>query len=432
MDVSTLKPLSPRAKLLARVEDEGRKDTKLVTVEYLKFIKQFAIIYNEYNNKTKETTLSVILLDEDLNPVSNKSLTLQGTKHGVGIKDIDVDRKGNIYFVNAVAEKKNPSWDDKQWIRVSMIPASGDEITTADIELTGGNAINGLISVMPNDDVFLCGHYALLTDPKDSGKEFFAGSYIAQISPESGEVIKTDELELTDNQKKALYARSMKPMMQERTYFREMNSMVPYRLIVDDAGNTTMVGSVEYNVTTTSGRSSRTYFYYNSILVSKFNNKAKVAWQTMVPRSSFIASMDYALKPLIYFDKGSTYVIFNDDEKNIPVLSEIASGKKSSSKSSSGKDFKPKDYPPTDTDEIQELENWNLKNVALRLTSIDPMGFWKVNWLTPEGAEEKDKVPAIEGMVHFHDMENHIITTVYTKYGSLGLRKAALARITVN
>jgi hypothetical protein len=429
LNSTTLEPLTPRAKLLARIEDNGRSDMKRVEIEYLKFINRFAIIYTEYTKKNKETEIHVILLDDKLNPIKNESLVMQGTKYGVGIRDIDVDLKGNIYFINAISDVRFPGWDDARWIRVSMIPAGGGSITSADIELTGGNPINGLISTSSNGNVFVCGYYAMLTDPKDGGKEFFGGSYVAQISPLSGEVIKVDELELSDNQKKALYVRSMNPNSPARSYYREMNSMVPKKLSVDEAGNTTMVGSVEYSVVTTSSRSSRITYFSNSMMISKFKSAGEIAWQMILPRAAYLSSMSYALYPLVYFDKGITYVLFNDDDNNMLPLSQIASGKKVNSSSSKG--FKPKDYPPTDSDEIEKLDAWNIQRTALRLTAIDPTGNWKVNWLSPEGGEEKDKIPAIEGTVMLKDSQGSIITSMYTKYGSLGLRKSALARIKI-
>ena len=335
-----------------------------------------------------------------------------------------------MYFINAVSEEPFPGWDDARWIRVSMIPAGGGTITSADIELTGGNPINGMISTSPNGNVFVCGYYAMLTDPKDGGKEFFGGSYIAQISTTTGEVIKIDESELSDNQKKALCPRSMNPNSPARSYYREMNSMLPKKLVVDEMGNTTLVGSAQYTVVTSSTKSSRITYYSNSLIVSKFKSSGEVAWQTVIPRSAFLSSMSYAVYPLIYFDKGKTYVLFNDDEENIPILSQLASGKKSSS--SSSKPFKPKDYPPTESDEIEKMEVWNLKSTAFRFTTIDQMGLWKVDWLSPEGAEEKDKIPAIEGTVMHKNSEGNIISSVYTKYGAFGLKKSALARIKIN
>ena len=78
------------------------------------------------------------------------------------------------------------------------------------------------------------------------------------------------------------------------------------------------------------------------------------------------------------------------------------------------------------------MEVWNLKSTALRFTTIDQMGLWKVDWLSPEGAEEKDKIPAIEGTVMHKNSEGNIISSVYTKYGAFGLKKSALARIKIN
>ena len=91
LNVNTLEPLTTKAKLLARIEDNGRDDMKRVTIEYFDYIKQFAIIYTEYSKKTKETNIHVIRLDDQLKPLSNESLTMQGTKHGIGIKDIEIE-----------------------------------------------------------------------------------------------------------------------------------------------------------------------------------------------------------------------------------------------------------------------------------------------------------------------------------------------------
>ncbi|MEX1187736.1 MAG: hypothetical protein WED33_00650, partial [Bacteroidia bacterium] len=87
LNANTLEPLIPKAKLLARIEDNGRDDMKRVEIEYLDFIDQFAIIYSEYSKKTKETKIHVLRLDAKLKPISNEVMAMQGTKHGVGIKD---------------------------------------------------------------------------------------------------------------------------------------------------------------------------------------------------------------------------------------------------------------------------------------------------------------------------------------------------------
>jgi hypothetical protein len=433
LNANTLAPLTPQARLLSRIEDNGRNDTQLVSVEYFEFFKQFAIIYNEYKKKTKETDMYVIVLDSKLTPIRNEKLTIGGTKHGTGIADIDADKKGNIYFVNMVSEKSFPNWDDPIWMRVSIIPAGGGAISTNEIELQNGSAINASISVTPSGDVSIVGNYALMIDPKDGGKEIFGGSYIAKVSPTTGEILKVDELELTSNQKTALYVTSLNPNAAERVRYREIAAMKPAKLFVDEVGNTTLVSTARYSYTKTSNNRQYVVFVSNSMIVTKFSSAGEIAWQTLVPRAAFMVSANFAISPLVYFDKGKIGIIFNDDEENMDLMSQMASGKKPSSKSSSSKPSKPKDYPPTDTDEIIALENWNAKSTAIRHTIIDEKGFWKVNWLNPKGNEDSEKVPALEAIDSFDDSKGSIITSVYTKYGGLaGFKKYALARITLN
>jgi hypothetical protein len=426
LNALTLKPYTAEAKLISRMEDNGKSDFKRAAVKYLKFTNQMALISQNYQKNTKETTISVHRFDRNLNELGKDAFVIGNSKHGTGIQDIDVDQNGNLYFINAVSTKQFPDWDDDRWIRVTRVPAAGGEQSSFDITLSGGDPINGKLIVAKTGELYVTGFYSKMIDPKDGGKEFFGGSYIVQIDPNDGQIIKTDELELTGNQKVSLWPRALNPNAPERTRLREMNAMKIADSFVDERGNITIVGYASYNITTRSSRGSTTTYYANSLIVSNFNKDASVVWQTTIPRVAFVSNMPYGVDPLIVNSNGNINIVFNDDNDNIEPLSMLAQGK---TLKSSSKEFKPKDYPPTNTDTPVKLEAWSVKGTAVRHTIVDSEGMWKINWLNPAMDKKEAKIPMIDGTILREIGSNEFLSSCFTNYSMFGLTKSALVKI---
>lgn len=416
LNALTLKPYEQYAQEIGRFYDRKRSDYKAVTISEQKKYNRIIVAFFNYNDKTENTSLDIKLFDNDLNPISTSHAKIGKSKFGSGVQNIDVDREGNIYVIYAVAEKYNPGWEDNRWVNVLIVSKDGGEPDIVEIKLNNGDAINGEVVVSAKGEVNIIGQYAKLIDAEDKPKELFAGTYLVRVDPETKEIIKQEEIELTDNQKISLTTRTLKPIPAERSRWREMINMRVSNIYTDPSGTMTLVSYPHYAV----GTSSSAYYFCNSLIVTQFAPEGTINWQTLVPRAAFINGLNYALDPFIFYIDGQVRVLFNDHGKNKEYLAE---GPK---KSTGGKKVKGSD----DVDAPIELYAWNVGNTALRFTTINSDGTMKVEWLEQAGKNDDTKVPAIEASVHYKINDHEYLTAVYTKYGMLGFQKNAISRIT--
>jgi hypothetical protein len=426
LDASTGKPFKGEAKLIAKIEDGKKSDTRRTSIYHYEKTGKTVLSYFNTSRKEETTKIDILVLDNTLEEVRKSELVISDTKRGDGIKNITADKAGNIYIIFNVWEDDGE--EDVLINRLAFVPINGNAPTTVDIKTEGGDITSSTVHITESNKVFLLGYYSRKEGPE--GKDdIAAGSFIAEIDVKDGDVFKVAESELTQNQKVSLVTESMNPNMARNRRLREMRYMKVSEIFEDPAGNITMVGSVRYEYTVSSNGRSTTTYCYNSGLVTKFKQDCSVAWQTMIPRKAFINSANFGMFPSVTFSQGKTYILFTDHEDNIEPLGLIASGKKSASKSKSKGPVKPKDYPPTDSDQPTELDDWNMKRTALRLTTIDELGNWKINWMQPVGDDEDKKIPALEGQVFKQLNDKEFVAAVFTKYGMMGFKQFGLARI---
>jgi hypothetical protein len=430
LNAHTLEPLIPQAKLLAQV-DENQFEVGTVKVKFFEKLKQFGVVYFVNKAQPIKTSINIRKIDIKLNVLNEISQELKAGGLGAELKDFELDKSGNFYVLSSVSESIKPSWESKGWMNVTRIPAEGAETTSNNIELAEGNAFTGLINITASGEVFACGFYTRVVKPPGVAKVFYAGSYIARIEATTGAILKVETLELTDNQKKALFVKDMTPTYGAMSYYSEMTNISLKELLVDDFGNFTLVGIAKYSITSAiqssySGPTNITN-YSNSIIVSKFNKSGILEWNTVVPRFSIIPQINYSVNPIVFIKDGKSHILFNDNEGNMEPLNQLASGVSSKPK----KNSKPIVHPATDSDEIMLLDTWKGLNSALRFTDIDQQGLWQVYWPSPNG-EEKGITPALDGTAYLKDKKGDLITIVFTSYSDLDLKKSALARIKFN
>lgn len=435
LDPVNLKPYVAEAKLLARIATEKKSSLKWLSINYLENIKRIGISYLSYERKTEKSNITLQLFDTRLKEIKRAELQMSDTKNGTGIGEIAADASGNVGIVYFVSDKKYPSSDDDVWARVAILRNNAEQVEEVEVTLESGNPINGRLFVN-NDKFFLVGNYAFMIDEK-TNKVFNGGSYIAQIDPVKGAVVKIQELELTDNQKLGLEASDIEMSQYHRQHYFHMARMEPKYSYVDPMGNMTFVSASTYVVWRSSGGRSVPNYYNNSCIVSRFKPDGTIAWQVMVPRSAWLSQVNYALEPVITMIDGKLHILFNDHEDNIEPLALMQSGKKLNAKSSAKSkpsSGKPKVQPPTDSDQMAQMKKWNLGSAALRHTVIDAQGLWSVDWMRPAGKSDDDdsKLPAIEGRTVFVSESNNkeVLIGAFTKYGALGFRKWAMSKFT--
>lgn len=425
-NANTLEALTPKAQLLGQL-DESKFNESGVKVEFVEKLKQFVVVYFSDDNKSNETSINIARIDAKLNKLGSDTAALQVLGIKSELKDFEIDAKGNLYVLSTVYNAIKPTWESRVWMNVTRISAEG-AITSNNIKLTDGNPFTGLLTISASGKVFACGYYALVVKPDGLAKVFSAGSFLAQIEQSSGDILKVETLELTDNQKKALFVKDMTPTYGAMSYYDEIVNLELKELYIDGSGNFSLVGFAKYSTSMSYGSTTKKTNYSNSIIVSKFNQSGNVEFNTVVPRFSLVSSMTYALHPIVYFKNGRLYILFNDNYDNMIPMNQLASGVKSKPK----KNSKTIIHPPTDSDEIMVLDSWKGIDTGLRITEIDQQGLWQVYWQKPKEGKGSSPLPMIDGTCYFKDKKGNLVAIVFTKYSDLELVKSALGEVQFN
>jgi hypothetical protein len=381
---------------------------------------EFAILYAEPGNKKKSKLLNFIHLNHQFSLLHKQVLKHDENHNWLGMKDIEADSAGNFFILSSFAEASASNSDDSRWLGLQMIPANGGEPVTTTLKNQKGNAFNGCIGLNSSGDLFVCGYYSGITEPKDGEKEVIGGTFIAKILPQTAEVLKIDEKELTQNQKKALQLpySSLNPV---KLMYSRMNELTILNLFIDDEDNMTMVGVSENTTTYTNGTYTTTQYESNSISTAKFNASGNVLWHTITPKSSLASAYKGMLDPLVYFINGTVILLFNDHIKNIQFLNNLASGENTDSYTSyaSAERAKPVDLPPSDSDATSDYSIWQQENTIVRKTIIDSTGKWKVSWIDLKTSSEFKKNAILEGSMIYSDTDGNIVSFIYPKYSEL-------------
>jgi hypothetical protein len=423
LNYNSLEPFTSEAKLITRIPDNGKDIFEKIIVKQFDKTREIAIIYPIIRKAAKSKVLNFVRLNSEFNLLKKDSIIYRDDQHWLGIKNIEADSAGNIFVLSGFSEVSSPDWDDSSWLGLQMIPAIGELTSTLNIKTKVGNAFNGNICLNSSGELFVCGYYSGMTKSKDGERELIGGSFIAKIRPQTGEVLKVDEKELTENQKKAIRLPYSAVNNIKLSYSR-INELKVMNIFFDDEDNILMVGVSEnsniYMLSSGNRNTNTTLYESNSILTSKFSNSGDVIWQTITPKSSMTSDFAGMLDPIVHFDKGTIMLFFNDHIKNIAVMNSLASGENTDSYSSysSSERVTPVDLPPSDSDETSDYSIWQEDNTILRKTIIDSTGKWKVSWIDLETSKENKKNAILEGSLLYIDSEGNIISCIYPKYGA--------------
>jgi len=385
LNIETLQPLTPEATLIS----EGRD----FDVTFFPENKSLFVSYFEYSKEEKATTVFLKRFDSGLDLQFEKKHTVKGSKYGAGIRKSIFTKKDELIVLIAYTKKKNPDIKDPVFFTVVAYPEDASRSIETEIELQGGHTVNCDFLETKSNKLIVFGNYTQVEEVKDEKDNFRAGSYAIELDPSDLSIVSTQEEEFTDAQKTNLYAISNNPNRPNSSRSLQANLLDLEDVVLFPEKNAfALLTSANVKVVTSSATSSRETFRSGSVAVTYIGEDAKILWQHVLPRSSFISGMALGLYPGAMKNGDKLYVMFNDVEKNIAVFK--TAGKKGAKKPAS-KDAGALERFDMSPELTPEVYPWNLANTVYRITEFDNEGNMTVMFLNPEKLNKEEKSPLV-------------------------------------
>jgi hypothetical protein len=388
LEALTLKPLTPRARLISQIEVSPSSIHEYSTFNESTSLNGYTMVHFISSYKTDEYIIHVLTYDKQMNELENKTYTLKNNHFNDTGHEIFISPTGDVYIVFLVATEPIPLWSDPRWMRIVKLSDNEEKLMISNVKLENGDIINGKLLFNQNGEVFITGYYSHLSSSKSEGLNVFGGAYLGEIDAETGEVLSVEKMELTANQKQAL---CYQPPMSDRVPVMNYNQLSMLKLSsvnLDSSGDIIMIGVASLTLADNAIVNSRFGFPkpLGSLVISKISLKGEGFTNTIVPRNS---TGTKNIDPIICQVGDDVHVLFNDSHPNIERLALLASGVTPTEVSKSGKYDKldKTAYMPivnhsmTDADAPIDLFEWNNKGTSIRHTTINAKGNWSVNAL---------------------------------------------------
>lgn len=440
-NVNTLDPSTSKVKFIGHFESNGQ----FIYKEF-KALNRIMIVKSVSSSSSQETRVQYVILDRNNKVVKHDKFTLRELKRKyVKLADIIIDNEDNVYLVHKITAIKSmfsfqQDWEMETNFRLAIKLKSGRSVKSSIITLSDGKPVSSALALGGGGDVFVIGNYSGIKNINTFKTSFNGGSFISKVTKKDAKVVQLDQKQLSTNHTLMLKAKS-RTLQSGKVYHREMIAMEIEKVFSDSLGNTTTVSHSNYIRSVRSGNNGSyvDYFYANSFIVTKYTSQGSIAWQMVVPRNSVSKGASFASQPIIQFNKGFTYIIFNDNAKNIFSTNNMAldvdiiKPKEKLFRRGNSKLFyvEPVDLPPSNSDDFHTLNTWNyaVANTRARVTTISGDGKWTVHW--PKAELEKGKKNVfLSNDIQFVDKEGNIITLIFNDYNAYFMKQSAFTKVT--
>ena len=269
------------------------------------------VVYNQIKGKKKEpNTLNFKVYNTDFTEVLlNKSVQLPIKAKRFDTKSINIDNLGNVYVLTRIEKERNDKEKDQSEFYYKLIIFNKDEKPKEfDFDYSGKD-IESIEILTGRNNTLICTGFL-----KPLDKEFLSSSLNPLISDELfSAIIDCNTLTLKSS---ATY--ELEELYSEKPEKRE--DYVPYVIknvfFREDGGSVVVAEQYKSWVSSTAQNGIYPFNYYNycDIAVLQINNKSKVESVTKMPKYQLNAVNPSIVSTHV---NGSTYIIYEDLEKNI-------------------------------------------------------------------------------------------------------------------
>ncbi len=282
------------------------------------------IYANTELRKNEPEKYGLTILDQDMEEVWTKEVTLPYTESRFGVEDFAVDNDGNAFILGIkIAEKGeskrrgNPNYE----YRILGYREDGTEVDEYEVKLGDMFLSDMKIDVSPKRDIICAGFYS------EQGTFSVKGTYYLRIDRKTKEIEKMSAKEFgidfitmnfTQRQEEKAKRREAKGKNVE-LYEYDLRDIIPRA----DGGAVLM--AEQYYVTVVcrtdpkTGATTCTYYYhYNDVIVVSIGKDGDIEWATKVPkRQTSVNDGGYYSSYVSMVTNEKLYLVYNDHKKNL-------------------------------------------------------------------------------------------------------------------
>ncbi|MEM6262709.1 MAG: hypothetical protein AAGI38_09400 [Bacteroidota bacterium] len=284
------------------------------------------MIYMEalYQGQEKER-FEVCVLDESLNKLWEKPITLPYSDRLFNIQKFEVDDHGNAYILgkrykDSFREEAN-GMPNFQYHLLGYLN-EGKQVQDYPLELQGILPVNIEFDFTSDQKIVCAGFYANLGASKESSIHI-KGTYYVVIDPETKQVLTRAAAQLGFDHKVRKVKR-VRTVSMNTSHLKggDISELDLGDLIIRRDGGTVLIGEESYSKSYSSQNSSHTYYYHKDIVVISLSPNGNIEWTLKISKNQKTLDEDVALSsylPVVVGDK--IHILYNDSHLNMELES---------------------------------------------------------------------------------------------------------------
>ena len=263
---------------------------------------KFMICAEFPGHKNTSKKFNILVFGKGFENIWNKEFTLDYDSYGFDINNVLVNNDGEaiIFSLNSVLKGGVRSNNSREYFQVTIVKNEGESI--AEIPLKNGlkRLIEPKILLSKNGDMICSGFYS------DNHNYDLDGCFFINISKNNDEIAASAFNEFEHN---FIHAK-MEDTKNGHTRVIETNIEFQIKNIVQkEDGGIIFVGEKYSNYETTHD--------YEDIVIINLSAEGKIIWKRIVRKKQLVSNIDAFYSFVSYINNKRTYLIFNDNEKNI-------------------------------------------------------------------------------------------------------------------
>lgn len=229
-----------------------------------------------------------------------------------------IDKDGNAYMLAYITEKKN--------FELFSISES-QELTTHELDVEGSLFFKKM-NLYENADgnLVVAGLYSNGLDFKMSWTGSSTYSYnvngiVQYTMTKDGDVLSTNDIEFPIeliNMYKSARAKASNERRESKGK-AGISDLQMREIVTNEDGSTIFLAEQHYSKRVYSGNSTKTYYYFADMVITKIDKDGKVAWQKKVPKSQMGMTGKGGMGVAYVKGKDSHYLLYLDNVKNADI-----------------------------------------------------------------------------------------------------------------
>lgn len=306
--------------------DERAYNDGSFKVEVSRDSSRILVFYNLPYNKNEPEAFGITVLDDKLQVLWNKEVTLPYADGLLDVESFRVDNDGDVYLLALIYNEKRKSkrhGAPNFKYQVFAYTDKGNTFKEYPISLQDNFITDMQIEVLNNKNLICAGFYS------QKGTFSIRGTYFLTVDLKSKEIKTTSLKEFGID----FITQNMKEREAEKTKRKEAkgeeHELYEYdlkRLLVGKDGSAILLGE-QYFVTTTTHSNmvngsmqtyTTTHYYYNDIIAVKIDPSGQIAWAEKIAKHQVSSGDDgFFSSYTLAIAKGKLCFIFNDNPKNL-------------------------------------------------------------------------------------------------------------------